>query len=176
LSQRHIVLVGMMGSGKTAVGRRVAERLGRPFLDIDRVVEEEAGCSVAEVFAAEGEAGFRRREAEVVSRVLASEVPAVIAFGGGAVLDPANRVAAREACLVIWLQAPAGELARRVTASSSRPPVRPLLAGSDSPETALAGIAHEREESYRAAAHVVIDTAGRSPGQVASAVLRAAAR
>jgi shikimate kinase len=163
----------MMGSGKTSVGRRVAERLGRPLLDTDRLVEEEAGCSVAEVFAAEGEAGFRRREAEVVSRVLASEVPAVIAFGGGAVLDSANRVAAREAGLVIWLQAPVTELARRVASPST---VRPLLAGDGPPETVLEDIAGQREEAYRAAAHVVIDTAGRSPGQVASAVLRAAAR
>ena len=165
-----------MGSGKTSVGRRVAERLGRPFVDTDRLVEEEARCSVAEVFAGEGEAGFRRREAEVVSRVLASEAPAVIAFGGGAVLDRANREAAREAALVIWLQAPAAELARRVTPSSGRPGVRPLLAGSDSLETTLEDIAGERQEAYRAAAHVVIDTAGRSPGQVASAVLRAAGR
>jgi shikimate kinase len=164
----------MMGSGKTAVGRRVAERLGRPFVDTDRVVEEEARCSVAEVFATEGEAGFRRREAEVVSRALAAEAPAVIAFGGGAVLDPANRELAREAGLVIWLQAPVAELARRVTASPGRPAVRPLLTGSESPETTLEDIARVREEAYRAVAHVVIDTAGRSPGQVASAVLRAA--
>jgi shikimate kinase len=162
----------MMGSGKTAVGRRVAERLGRPFVDTDRMVEEEAGSPVADIFAAEGEAGFRRREAEVVSRTLAGEMPAVIAFGGGAVLDPTTRKLARQSGLVVWLQAPASELARRVAGGHCG--LRPLLAGSDTPEVILEDIARAREEAYRAVAHVVIDTSGRSPGQVASAVLRAA--
>jgi shikimate kinase len=173
VSQRHIVLVGMMGSGKTSVGRRVAGQLGWPFVDTDRLVEEAAGCSVAEVFATEGEEGFRRREAEAVAGALAAETPAVIAFGGGAVLDAANRSAAREAALVAWLQAPAAELSRRVAAS---PAARPLLSGSGSPEVVLADLAREREQAYREAAHVVIDTAGRTSSQVASAVLRAARR
>ena len=172
MTRRHIVLVGMMGSGKTAVGRRVAERLGRPFVDTDKLVEERAGKTVPEIFADDGEPAFRALEAEVVGAALDSDIWAVIAFGGGAVLDPANRELAREAGLVIWLQAPVTELARRVTAG--RGALRPLLAESESPETALEDIARAREEAYRAAAHVVIDTSGRSPGQVASAVMRAA--
>ena len=138
---RHLVLIGMMGVGKSSVGRRVALRLGRQFLDTDRLVEQEAGCTVAEIFATEGEAAFRALENAAVRRALESDPYAVIAFGGGAVLEPANRGLARELALVVWLQAPAGELAR------------------------------QREQAYRSAAHILVDTSGRSPGQAATAVL-----
>jgi shikimate kinase len=171
--QRHLVLIGMMGVGKTSVGRRLALRLGRQFLDTDTLVEAEAGCSVAEIFAAEGEPAFRARENAAVRRALESDPYAVIAFGGGAVLEPANRGLARELALVVWLQAPARELARRVSASLRRSggTARPLLTSGRSPEQVLDELARTREEAYRAAAHVLVDTAGRSPSQAATAVL-----
>ena len=171
--QRHLVLIGMMGVGKTSVGRRLALRLGRQFLDTDTLVEAEAGCSVAEIFAAEGERAFRARENAAVRRALESDPYAVIAFGGGAVLEPANRGLARELALVVWLQAPARELARRVSASLRRSggTARPLLTSGRSPEQVLDELARTREEAYRAAAHVLVDTAGRSPSQAATAVL-----
>jgi shikimate kinase len=176
--QRHLVLIGMMGVGKSSVGRRLALRLGRQFLDTDKLVEEEAGCTVAEIFAAEGEPAFRALEAAAVRRALDSEPYAVIAFGGGAVLDPISRGLARQLALVVWLQAPARELARRVSASMRRAggTARPLLTsheimGGRSPEQALDEIARQREDSYRAAAHVLVDTSGRSPSQAATAVL-----
>ncbi len=171
--QRHLVLIGMMGVGKSSVGRRVALRLGRQFLDTDQLVEEEAGRTVAEIFAAEGEPAFRARENAVVRRALASDPYAVIAFGGGAVLEPANRGLARELALVVWLQAPARELAKRVSASLRRSggTARPLLTPGRSPEQVLDELARTREEAYRAAAHVLVDTAGRSPSQAATAVL-----
>jgi shikimate kinase len=171
--RRHLVLIGMMGVGKSSVGRRLALRLGRQFVDTDKLVEEEAGCTVAEIFAAEGEPAFRALEAAAVRRALGADTWSVIAFGGGAVLDPANRQLAREAALVVWLQAPARELARRVSASLRRSggTARPLLTQGRSPEQVLDDIAREREEAYRAAAHVLVDTAGRSPGQAATAVL-----
>ena len=87
---RHLVLMGMMGVGKSSVGRRVALRLGRQFVDTDKLVEEEAGCTVAEIFASEGEPAFRALENAAVRRALESDPFAVIAFGGGAVLEPAN--------------------------------------------------------------------------------------
>lgn len=171
--QRHLVLVGMMGVGKSSVGRRVALRLGRQFVDTDKLVEEEAGCSVAEIFATEGEPAFRARENAAVRRALESQPWAVIAFGGGAVLEPANRGLARECALVVWLQAPARELARRVSASMLRSggTARPLLVPGRSPEQVLDEIAKAREDAYRATAHVLIDTAGRSPSQAATAVV-----
>lgn len=171
--QRHLVLVGMMGVGKSSVGRRVALRLGRQFVDTDKLVEEEAGCSVAEIFATEGEPAFRARENAAVRRALESQPWAVIAFGGGAVLEPTNRGLARECALVVWLQAPAWELARRVSASMRRSggTARPLLAPGRPPEQVLDEIARAREDAYRATAHVLVDTAGRSPSQAATAVV-----
>jgi len=171
--QRHLVLIGMMGVGKSSVGRRLALRLGRQFLDTDKIVEEAAGMTVAEIFAAEGEAGFRQREAAAVREALESQPWAVIAFGGGAVLDPITRGLARQLALVVWLQAPARELARRVSASMRRSggTARPLLTPGRSPEQVLDELAQRREEAYRSAAHVLVDTAGRSPGQAATAVL-----
>jgi len=171
--ERHLVLIGMMGVGKSSVGRRVALRLGRQFLDTDKMVEDEAGCTVAEIFAGEGEAAFRALEAAAVRRALESRPYAVIAFGGGAVLDPVVRGLARNLALVVWLQAPARELARRVSASMRRPggPARPLLAEGRSPEQVLDELARAREDAYKATAHVLVDTAGRSPGQTATAVL-----
>jgi shikimate kinase len=169
---RHLALIGMMGVGKSSVGRRVALRLGRQFLDTDKLVEEEAGCTVAEIFAAEGEPAFRALENAAVRKALGSDPWAVIAFGGGAVLEPTNRGLARETALVVWLQAPARELARRVSASMRRSGgARPLLTAGRSPEQVLDDLARDREGAYRAAAHVLVDTAGRSPGQAATAVL-----
>lgn len=171
---RHLVLIGMMGVGKSSVGRRLALRLGRPFVDTDRLVEERAGKSVPEIFAEDGEPAFRTLESEVVRATLDSDTWSVVAFGGGAVLDPVNRDLAKDAALVVWLQAPPRELARRVSASQRRSGggARPLLAAGP-PEATLEAIAAEREACYRAAAHVLLDTSGRSPGQVATAVLRA---
>lgn len=172
---RHLVLVGMMGAGKSSVGRRLALRLGRPFVDTDSLVEEETGRSVPDIFAQDGEDAFRAFEAEAVRRALASDAPAVVAFGGGAVLDPATRALAREAALVVWLDAPVRELARRVAASTRRTgrSGRPLLEAGQRPEVILEGIARDREDAYRAAAHVTVDTTGMTPGQVAAAVLTA---
>ena len=171
--QRHLVLIGMMGVGKSSVGRRVALRLGRQFIDTDKLVEEEAGCTVAEIFASEGEPAFRALENAAVRRALESDPFAVIAFGGGAVLEPANVGLARELALVVWLQAPARELARRVSASQRRSggTARPLLSAGRSPEQVLDELARQREQAYRSAAHILVDTSGRSPGQAATAVL-----
>lgn len=168
------MLIGMMGVGKTSAGRRLALRLGRPFVDTDKLVEERTGKTVPEIFAVDGEPAFRTLEAEVVRGALDSDTWAVVAFGGGAVLDPDTRERARERALVVWLQASPRELARRVSAAQLRSGgvARPLLA-EGSPEATLEAIAAGREPCYRAAAHVLIDTAGRSPGQVATAVLRA---
>lgn len=173
---RHLVLIGMMGVGKSSVGRRLALRLGRPFVDTDQVVEGRAGKSVAEIFRTDGEPVFRALESEAVRGVLESRLWSVVAFGGGAVLDEASRARARETGCVVWLQAPPRDLARRVSASLRRSAggsARPLIQPGQSPEAVLEAIARDRAEAYAAAAHVCVDTEGRTPGQVAGAVLAA---
>jgi shikimate kinase len=171
------VLIGLMGAGKTSVGKRIAQRLGRPFVDVDRIIEERAGRSVSQIFKTDGEAGFRSLESAAVHDVLAAAVPSVIAFGGGAVLDPANRARAREAAVVVWLRAEPRDLAHRVAAAQRRTggAARPLLnKGEQSTEAILTDLAVRREDAYRDAAHVTVDTGSRSAAQVATAVLAAA--
>jgi len=150
----NIILVGMMGAGKSAVGRLLAERLGRPLIDTDALVEQQAGMSIPEIFAAEGEAGFREREAAVLAAVAAG-ADQVIATGGGAVLRPANREALRASGLVIWLYAPPEALYHRAKAQGVER--RPLLAGAD-PLERLQALANEREAAYQAAAHLRVET------------------
>lgn len=157
-------LVGMMGSGKTAVGRIVARGLGLPFVDLDDAVTRRACRSVPRLFADEGEAGFRRREADELSRV-AGAPAAVVATGGGAVLDAGNRRRMRSRGLVIWLTASPEVLAARV----GEDPGRPLLGGD--PRRHLERLAARRAAAYRAAAHLVVETDGRSPEEVAAEVM-----
>jgi shikimate kinase len=164
---RHLVLVGLMGSGKTTVGAVCADRLGRPFVDTDALVETAAGATVQDVFAAEGEPGFRAREAVAVADAVASPVPLVIACGGGAVLDPANRRALRAGGFVVWLRASPDVLGERVGAAAGRP----LLAGGRSVAT-LEHLAALRADAYAAAAHASVETDGASVDQVADSVLR----
>jgi shikimate kinase len=115
-----IVLTGFMGTGKTVVGARLAERLGLPFIDLDRLIEDGAGMKVAEVFASEGEAGFRRRERELIA-TLAHRRDCVIATGGGAVLDPENVQHLKMGGVVVCLRADPGAILQRVGTDDRRP-------------------------------------------------------
>ncbi|MDP8937490.1 MAG: AAA family ATPase, partial [Actinomycetota bacterium] len=110
------MLVGMMGAGKTSVSERLARRRGWPVFDSDRQVERLVGRSVAEIWATDGEAGFRSLEAQVLADALASTTPAVIAAAGGTVLDPANRRLLRMHTPVVWLRAEPETLVRRLGA------------------------------------------------------------
>jgi shikimate kinase len=159
----NLWLVGMMGSGKTEAGRRVAKRLDMPFVDLDREVERRVGRSVAEIWEQEGEAGFRRLEAEELRRLTAAEGQ-VIATGGGAVLDPDNVARIRGSGRVFWLDAPAEVLAARMAEGGSRP----LLAGSE-PAGRLSAILTERRRLYRLAAHHRV-AADRDPDEVAARI------
>lgn len=162
----NVVLVGLMGSGKSSVGRILAKTLGRPFVDTDQVVIAAAGHPIPEIFAAEGEAGFRAREARAVAEAAARDGQ-VIATGGGAVLAEANREALRRTGLVIWLAAPAEELLRRALLQGVAK--RPLLAGED-PLGKMQALMAEREPAYRAAAHHRIETGGLTTEQVAARI------
>lgn len=155
-----------MGAGKTTVGQRCAQRLGRPFVDTDELVVATSGYTVSELFASEGEAGFRARERAALADACAAPEPLVIACGGGAVLDPENRAAMRAAGLVVWLRASPERLAARVGDGSDRP----LLAGGPTRET-LVRLATLRAPAYQAAADVVIDTDSLGPEEVVGRVL-----
>ncbi len=163
----RLVLVGMMGSGKTTVGRLVASRLGVPFADTDEEIETSTGLSVKDVFSSLGEPAFRRSESDVLSRLLAPGGPVVIAAGGGAVLDEGNRTRMRREATVVWLRAEVRTLTDRVGTGEGRP----LLAGASSDR--LAEITGLRTELYESVAHFVVDTDARSPEAVADAVVAA---
>lgn len=171
MSERHLVLVGMMGAGKTSVGRRCATRLGRAFVDTDDLVETTAGMRVGEIFETRGEAAFRDLERVAVADVCASPEPLVIACGGGAVLDPGSRRTLRDAGVVVWLRAAPEVLSGRCGREGGA--VRPLLAGSGSTPAAatLERLAVLRADTYAAASHVVVDTDDCSLDQVADSVI-----
>ena len=157
-------LVGMMGAGKSAVGRRVAARLGETFVDLDEQIAAGFGAGIPELFAAGGEEAFREAEAEAVEGVAGRR--AVVAAGGGAVLRESSRTAMRAGGLVVWLDAVPRELGRRVGGGEGRP----LLSGRE-PAEAVAELAAAREPAYRDAAHHRLDTTGRSVDEVAEEVI-----
>lgn len=171
---RPIALVGMMGAGKSVVARLLGERLGASVADLDAMIEAVEGCSIAELFERSGEAGFRRREGELLAQVLNQGVR-VVACGGGIVTQPDRRRELRERCTVVWLEVSPAEAARRVTSGSGAPArLRPLLAGGD-PEARLRELLAQREPHYAEVAHVRVATDGLAAPQVADAVLRALA-
>ena len=128
--QKTVALVGMMGAGKTSLGRRLATRLEVPFHDADHEIETAAGLTVSEIFAKFGEPYFRDGERRVIARLL-GEAPHILASGGGAFMDPATRAAMKENALTVWLKAPAGVLRSRVKKRDTRP----LLQSGDPRET-----------------------------------------
>lgn len=156
-----------MGSGKSTVGARVAARTGRAFVDLDQAVEAAAGRSIAEQFADDGEAAFRARELAALRSVLETEVPTVVATGGGIVTTEAARDALAERAHVVWLDAPPEVLALRVGGGDDRP----LLAGD--PTARLRELDAERRPLYAHLAHVVIDAAASDADLVAERVLDA---
>jgi shikimate kinase len=150
----HVVLVGLMGSGKSTVGRRLAKRLGRPFVDADDVIVEREGRLITEIYEAGGEAAFRAAEADVMADLLARSEPSVVAAGGGVVVTPANRELLRcPGVTVVWLDASPAFLASRAQARSHRP----LLAGDVDKRAVFDRLHGERVEHFRAVADVVVD-------------------
>lgn len=164
-TKRHLVLVGLMGAGKSTVGVRCGERLGRAFVDTDDLIVNEAGMAVDEIFRTAGEERFRELERQAIADACASPVPLVIATGGGAIVDADNRRRLRETGVVVWLHAPTDVLVSRVGNDSGRP----LLAGD--PHGALARLGAARQDAYSAAADRIIETEGHDLDAVADAVL-----
>jgi shikimate kinase len=143
LGQRAVVLVGMMGSGKSSVGRRLGARLGLPFVDADTEIETAAGMTIPEIFAQRGESEFRNGERRVISRILTTRSPLVLATGGGAFMNAETRARIAELGISIWLKAEPEVLMRRVRKRSNRP----LLQTAD-PEATLRRMLAEREPVY----------------------------
>lgn len=169
-SRKHqrIFLYGPPGSGKTTAGKILAERLGLPFDDLDSLIERDAGSSIAQLFEAEGEAGFRQREARRL-RTWIEERVGVLALGGGALLDPAGRAAAEGSGLVVCLTAPPSELLPRLEKQAG---LRPLLAAGEM-SARLENLLRARAGHYGSFA-AVIQTGGCAPEEIADQVQRAA--
>jgi shikimate kinase len=146
----NIFLVGPMGAGKTSIGRRLAERLGLRFVDLDALIEERTGARIALIFELEGEAGFREREHSALVEV-ASAHGQLVATGGGVILREDNRACLRSGGLVVYLKASVDQQLRRL----GRDRTRPLLAAPDR-RARLHALAEQREPLYAAAADIVV--------------------
>lgn len=160
-----IVLIGMPGSGKSTIGRRLAEALGRQFFDSDREIESHCGVSVATIFEYEGEEGFRRRESAVIAELIARPAT-VLATGGGAVLSADNRALLAARGYVIFLDVTLAELWRRVRRNRNRP----LLQGSD-PHARLAQLRADRTPFYLEVADLIVAGARQPAGQLVADII-----
>lgn len=166
LTARTIALVGLMGAGKSTVGRRLASRLGLPFADGDDEIEKAASMSVSDIFTTLGEAEFREGEARVMRRLLEGP-PIVLATGGGAMMNAETRALLKERAHTVWLRADIRVIAQRVT----RRDTRPLLRGKD-PFQILSAMAEVRYPQY-AEADITVDVGGGAHAQAVDAVMRA---
>ncbi|MEN8234167.1 MAG: shikimate kinase [Actinomycetota bacterium] len=149
----HVWLIGMMGSGKTTVGRSLADRRGQPFYDTDSMVEAATGKPIAEIFADDGEERFRQLESEAI-REIAALIDGVVATGGGVVLDRTNVETMRSNGVTVLLDAPNDTLVSRVSQTDDRPLI------VEDPEESLSEIASVRADLYAAAASVTVDADG----------------
>lgn len=163
---RPVVLVGLMGAGKTTVGRRLAARLGLPFVDADAEIEKAAGRSISEIFEDFGEKEFRKGERRVIARLLRGK-PIVLATGGGAYMDPKTRDRIRRLAISVWLKADVKLLAKR----TAKRDTRPLLRTGD-PLKILEKLAAERYPVY-AEADVTVESGGGPHEQVVARILDA---
>jgi len=157
-STSNIFLVGMMGAGKTTVGRQLAQRLGKSFVDSDQDIEQRTGVAVKVIFEIEGEAGFRKRESEALDRLTAM-TDLVLATGGGAVLDARNRQWLSERSYVIYLHAQPRDLWMRTRNDKTRP-----LLQTDDPRARIQSLYDVRDPLYRQVADLVVDTGRQGVG------------
>jgi shikimate kinase len=169
LGQRSLVLVGLMGCGKSSIGKRLAARLSLPFIDADEEIERVAQKSISEIFEDHGEAFFRDREAKVIARLLGSG-PQVLATGGGAFMTPETRQKIREAGLSIWLRAELPVLMRRV----GKRDTRPLLKAGD-PEQVMKDLMAARYPVY-AEADLIVESRDIPHDGIVSEIIAALAR
>ena len=167
----HVLLIGMMGAGKTTVGALLANKLNRAYIDNDAQVEHLTGKTVAEIWRDGGEEEFRRHESAALRAAIQSSAPSVIAVAGGAVLDAVNRKQIAEAGTVVWLRAEIETLARRLRNDDDDH--RPLLSGPIGLEDVLQRLADERRPLYTELADAVVDVDGLTLEEVKERVLTA---
>lgn len=163
---KTLVMVGMMGAGKTAIGRRVAARLGLPFVDADDEIVKAAGCSIDDIFQRHGEAAFRDGERRVIARLLTDPVH-VLATGGGAYIDAETRSRIHESCLSLWLRVDKDVLWRRVKRRDDRP-----LLKTEAPFETLSRLVDERYPVY-AQADITVDSVDGPAEETVDRVLQA---
>ncbi|MGZ9031211.1 MAG: shikimate kinase [Burkholderiaceae bacterium] len=163
--QRSVFLIGMMGAGKTTIGRLLAQALGFEFVDADRELEARSGVLIATIFSVEGEEGFRRREAALLDE-LTQRPGIVLATGGGAILNANTRSRLRERGLVLYLRASADEIQRRTRNDRSRP----LLQTAD-PRARIDVLLMQREPLYEETAHLAFQSASANPRRLVRRVL-----
>lgn len=168
---RNIVLVGMMGTGKSAVAREVGTRLGRDVVDTDAMIEAELGKSIPEIFEQDGERAFRETEAEIC-RYVGTIRGVVVAVGGGAVVEPANVTSLRATGDLVWLDATPEVIAKRVGDGSDRP----VLADAHDVPGRVRELHGKRREAYRRAAALHVDTTDRTVPDIAAEILTWAQR
>jgi shikimate kinase len=161
-----VVLVGLMGAGKSCIGRRLAQRLNMPFVDADTEIEQAAGCSIAEIFTKYGETAFRDGERRVMARLLQGE-PTILAAGGGAFMDADTRQLIRAHGISVWLRANLDTLAARTKGRGHRP-----LLNSDDPRDTLAKLMEVRYPIY-AEADITVDTGTDNPNVTCTRVIEA---
>ena len=152
----NIILVGMMGSGKTTVGKLLANLVGKTFIDVDHEIQKRTGVGIPVIFEIEGEAGFRKRESEIL-RDIVKQQNIVLATGGGAILHPDNRALLRQYGTVIYLCAPVTELRRRTYLDKNRP-----LLQTGNVHARLLELFTQRDPLYRETAHIVMDSGRQS--------------
>lgn len=165
MTQPHIALIGMMGTGKSTVGRALAHRLGMPLWDNDAVVVEREGRSIGEIFEVAGEDYFRERESTILREGLEALPPTVIALGGGALQRPDNRDVIVSRAFVVWLDASTATLVERLEGDR----LRPLLQVASLPER-IEALRMERLTHYQQAADVVISTDGASVEEIVESI------
>jgi shikimate kinase len=163
------VLVGYRGTGKSTLGRILARDLNRRFLDADLEIEARAGCSIARIFAEQGEPAFRDQEEQVLRELAAGNPGTILATGGGAVVREANRRNLVDHGYIVWLKAEPAELARRLEADQNAGSIRPALTAAGS-IAEIAAVLAARTPLYAAVADLAIETGGRSPDEIAAQI------
>lgn len=165
LPARRVLLIGMMGSGKSSVGRVLSERTGWPFVDNDRLVERASGMTARQLLERRGAAAMRGAESEALRSAVGMVPPVIAATAAGTILDAADRALLADAGLIVWLRAPAGTLAARAVGAAHRPWL------DDDPVGWFERALEERDGLYATIADLEIDTARMSPERAAEAIL-----